>query len=253
MKKKDKKLLLAFLLLFGLLLALAVLSVWGRHRKIFDYGAHLDETVFSVDEVHVTLREFGYYIYEVEDYVNQQAKAYDSANPQSYWNVHFSAGKKSRFLKNMAKDTAVNTCLAEIIYADMAEKDGYELTVEEKDAATEQAAKLLDEMTKAQIEKTGLTQELVQKIELRKALAARYAEDYVQKVDLQGYEGEPLELISWKRCILPGRNLAKISCRICQKTTKSIVFWQNYRKYGKIELKKDLKIKKIFPKKDCTK
>ena len=94
MKKKDKKLLLAFLLLFVLLLVLAVLSVWGRHRKIFDYGAHLDETVFSVDEVHVTLREFGYYIYEVEDYVNQQAKAYDSANPQSYWNVHFSAGKK---------------------------------------------------------------------------------------------------------------------------------------------------------------
>ena len=72
MKKKDKKLLLAFLLLFGLLLVLAVLSVWGRHRKIFDYGAHLDETVFSVDEVHVTLREFGYYIYEVEDYVNQK-------------------------------------------------------------------------------------------------------------------------------------------------------------------------------------
>lgn len=49
----------------------------------------------------------------------------------------------------MAKDTAVNTCLAEIIYADMAEKDGYELTVEEKDAATEQAAKLLVEMTES--------------------------------------------------------------------------------------------------------
>lgn len=96
----------------------------------------------------------------------------------------------------MAKDTAVNTCLAEIIYADMAEKDGYELTAEEKDAATEQAAKLLTEMTKAQIEKTGLTQALVQKIELRKALAARYAEDYVQKADLNGYEGSPLELIS---------------------------------------------------------
>lgn len=96
----------------------------------------------------------------------------------------------------MAKDTAVNTCLAEIIYADMAEKDGYELTAEEKDAATEQAAKLLTEMTKAQIEKTGLTQAIVQKIELRKALAAKYAEDYVQKADLNGYEGSPLELIS---------------------------------------------------------
>lgn len=224
MKKKDKKLLLAFLLLFGLLLALAILSVWGRHRKIFDYEAHLDETVFSVDEVHVTLREFGYYIYEVEDYVNQQAKAYDSANPQSYWNVHFSAGKKSRFLKNMAKDTAVNTCLAEIIYADMAEKDGYELTVEEKDAATEQAAKLLDEMTKAQIEKTGLTQELVQKIELRKALAARYAEDYVQKVDLQGYEGEPLELISGNGAYFQDEILPKYHVVFVKKLLNQLYF-----------------------------
>ena len=214
MKKKDKKLLLAFLLLFGLLLVLAVLSVWGRHRKIFDYGAHLDETVFSVDEVHVTLREFGYYIYEVEDYVNQQAKAYDSANPQSYWNVHFSAGKKSRFLKNMAKDTAVNTCLAEIIYADMAEKD----------AAAEQAAKLLDEMTKAQIEKTGLTQELVQKIELRKALAARYAEDYVQKVDLQGYEGNPLELISGNGAYFQDEILPKYHVVFVKKLLNQLYF-----------------------------
>ena len=238
MKKKDKKLLLAFLLLFGLLLALAVLSVWGRHRKIFDYGEHLDETVFSVDEVHVTLREFGYYIYEVEDYVNQQAKAYDSANPQSYWNVHFSAGKKSRFLKNMAKDTAVNTCLAEIIYADMAEKDGYELTVEEKDAATEQAAKLLDEMTKAQIEKTGLTQALVQKIELRKALAAKYAEDYVQKVDLQGYEGEPLELISGNGAYFQSEILPKYHVVFVKKLLNQLYFGKITVNMEKQSLKK---------------
>ena len=224
MKKKDKKLLLTFLLLFGLILALAVLSVWGRHRKIFDYGAHLDETVFSVDEVHITLREFGYYIYEVEDYVNQQAKAYDSDNPQSYWNVHFSAGKKSRFLKNMAKDTAVNTCLAEIIYADMAKQEGYELTAEEKDAAMEQTAELLSKMTRAQLEKTGLTRELIQKIELRKALAAKYAEDYVQKVDLQGYEGEPLELISGNGAYFQNEILPKYHVDFAKEVLNELFF-----------------------------
>ena len=198
MKKKDKKLLLAFLLLFGLLLVLAVLSVWGRHRKIF-CGSKLRRGIL-------------------------QAKAYDSANPQSYWNVHFSAGKKSRFLKNMAKDTAVNTCLAEIIYADMAKQEGYELTAEEKDAATEQAAKLLDEMTKAQIEKTGLTQALVQKIELRKALAAKYAEDYVQKVDLQGYEGEPLELISGNGAYFQDEILPKYHVVFVKKLLNQLYF-----------------------------
>lgn len=224
MKKTDKKVLFVFLLLFGLLLALAVLSVWGRHRNTFDYEAHLDETVFSVDETDVTLREFGYYIYEVEAYVNQQAKTYDSGNPQSYWNVHFSAGKKSRFLKNMAKDTAVNTCLAEIIYADMAQQDGYELTAAEKDKATERAADLLANMTKVQIRKTGLTQELVQKIELRKALAARYAEDYVQKVDLQGYEGNPLELISGNGAYFQDTILPKYHVNFAKKLLNKLNF-----------------------------
>lgn len=224
MKKKDKKVLFICLLLFGVILALAVLSVRGRHRKIFDYEAHLDDTVLSVDETQVTLREFGYYIYEVEEYVNQQAKAYDPNNPQSYWNIHFSAGKKSRFLKNMAKDTAVNTCLAEIIYADMAEQNGYELTTEEKNAAMEQAAELLSKMTKAQIEKTGLTKELVQKIELRKALAARYAEDYVQKVDLHGYEGNPLELISGNGAYFQDTILPKHHVKFAKKLLNELHF-----------------------------
>ena len=224
MKKTDKKMLFAFLIIFGLILALAVLSVWGRHRKIFDYGAHLDETVFSVDETQVTLREFGYYIYEVEDYVDQQAKAYDSGNPQRYWNVHFSAGEKSRFLKNMAKDTAVNTCLAEIIYADMAKQEGYELTAEEKDMATEQAEELLSKMSKAQIRKTGLSRELVQKIELRKALAAKYAEDYVQKVDLQGYEGNPLELISGNGAYFQNTILPKHHVNFAKKLLNELYF-----------------------------
>lgn len=224
MKKKDKKVLILFLLLLCALIAGAVLSVWGRHRALFDYEAHLDETVFSVDETDVTLREFGYYIYEVEDYVNQQAKAYDAGNPQSYWNVHFSAGKKSRFLKNMAKDTAVNTCLAEIIYADMAKQEGYELTVEEKKAALEQASELLSKMTKAQIEKTGLTQELVEKIELRKALAAKYAEDYVQTIDLRDYEGNPSELISGNGAYFQNEILPKYHVDFAKKLLNELLF-----------------------------
>ena len=224
MKKKDKKVLFLFLLLFVVLIVVAIVSVRGRHRDIFDYEAHLDETVFSVDETDVTLREFGYYIYEVEAYVDQQAKAYDSGNPQSYWNVHFSAGKKSRFLKDMAKDTAVNTCLAEIIYAEMAENDGYELTLEEKNAASEQTAEIFSKMTKAQIKKTGLTEELVQKIELRKALAAKYAEDYVQHVDLQGYEGAPLELISGNGAYFQDTILPKYRVNFAKKLLRELHF-----------------------------
>lgn len=224
MKKKDKKVLFLFLFLFVALLVVAIVSVCSRHRDIFDYEAHLDETVFSVDETDVTLREFGYYIYEVEAYVDQQAKAYDSGNPQSYWNVHFSAGKKSRFLKDMAKDTAVNTCLAEIIYAEMAENDGYELTLEEKNAASEQTAEIFSKMTKAQIKKTGLTEELVQKIELRKALAAKYAEDYVQHVDLQGYEGAPLELISGNGAYFQDAVLPKYRVNFAKKLLRELHF-----------------------------
>ena len=58
----------------------------------FHYEDHLDEAIISVDGDDLTLREFGYYIYTTEEFVQKQAVLYDSEDPLHWWNTHFSAG-----------------------------------------------------------------------------------------------------------------------------------------------------------------
>ena len=54
--------------------------------------------------------------------------------------------------------------------------------------------------------------------------AAKYAEDYVQKVDLQGYEGEPLELISGNGAYFQDEILPKYHVVFVKKLLNQLYF-----------------------------
>ena len=47
----------------------------------FKYSAHLDETMVTVDGIDITLREYGYYVIQVEEFVQRQAVLYDPEDP----------------------------------------------------------------------------------------------------------------------------------------------------------------------------
>ena len=80
-----------------------------------------------IDDTDITLREFGYYIYEVEEFVQRQALLYDPENPKHWWNTHFSAGMDSQFVCDYAKKVAVNICVSDEIYYRLC-YDGNEFT-----------------------------------------------------------------------------------------------------------------------------
>jgi hypothetical protein len=65
-------------------LILVVAAICGKILSRFDYEDHLDEPVITVDDTDITLREFGYYIFEVEEFVQRQALLYDPENPK-HW------------------------------------------------------------------------------------------------------------------------------------------------------------------------
>ena len=46
-------------------------------NKEFVYNKHLDETVISIDDENITLKEFSYYVYIVEKQVNDMAIKYN--------------------------------------------------------------------------------------------------------------------------------------------------------------------------------
>ena len=119
-------------------LILVVAAICGKILSRFDYEDHLDEPVITVDDTDITLREFGYYIFEVEEFVQRQALLYDPENPKHWWNTHFSAGMDSQFVCDYAKKVAVNTCISDEIYYRAAISNGIALTgAEEKIAQGE--------------------------------------------------------------------------------------------------------------------
>lgn len=137
MNKSVRKAVVAIIIVNVFLI---VIAVCGHILGKFNYSDHLDEEVITVDDKDITLREFGYYIYEVEAFVQNQALLYDPENPGLWWNTHFSAGMDSQFVCDYAKRVAINMCIADEIYYRQALSQGLSLTSNEE-------AQVLDKIT----------------------------------------------------------------------------------------------------------
>ncbi|MDD3369042.1 MAG: hypothetical protein PHP50_09190 [Lachnospiraceae bacterium] len=210
-RRKPRKKAIPLLGVIGIfLLACMILTTNIIYHRLTDfrYEKHLDDIAVSVDGTSVTLRELGYYIYEVEAFGAERAKVYDAEDPLAFWNMHFSAGDNSAFVSELAKDTAYNTCVCDLIYEQMAIAEGYNLAGTGETEAEQSAQEFFDKLSLSQIDSTGLTLEAVTKIEKRRALAKRYATHYLEQSGFDGYEKNPTKELSadgdyYKNWILP--------------------------------------------------
>lgn len=208
MDKETKK---GFIVILGVVLVIFVvlgLDAWMKHKNKFVYEEHLEDVVITVNDRQMTLREFGYYIYDVETKIDKQARIYNPEDPLDYWNTYFNSGLEGGYVSEMALDAALGSCVCDMIYEDMARWNGYELTEEEREEAAKQAEVLYAKMSKTQKQTTGLTQELVAGVLERKALVVKFASEYFEDVDFTEYSGYREELVSYagdyyKEKILP--------------------------------------------------
>lgn len=207
-KKREKKNTAVLLVIVAVVLLLCAGSFLYQQSKVFVYEEYLDREILSVDGAGVTLREFGYYILSLEEFVNQQALLYDSSNPLAYWNKHFRAGIQGTFVSSMAQKKAYETCICDQIYYQMAVDAGYELDEKDKEKVDGLAEEFWKKQKPEQIEKTGISRDMVQTICEKKVLIAKFAKDYVRQIDFTGYQGYREELVSaggdyYKKEILP--------------------------------------------------
>ncbi len=180
----------------ALIAVIAFASVYIKQGRKFDYNEHLDEEVLSLDGTSVTLREFGFYIYEVESFTQQQARKYNHTDPLDYWNTHFSAGNDSQFVSELARDTAINACLGDLVYAHMARDAGFVLPEEKTEAIPDEVAKWMQEISPEQMDALGLSESIVKEVIERQTLAKAYAYEYSSQADLSGYSGDVAQLLS---------------------------------------------------------
>jgi len=197
MDRTNKKAVFFILIIILVGVAAVVCSRIYTMLTAFHYEEHLDEEVVTVDDVSVTLREFGYYIYTVEAYIQEQALLYNSDNPNQWWNTHFSAGLDSAFVCDYAKESAVSTCVCYEIYYQEAVRSGLSLDAAQEDEAAAQANEMLGKMNDYQRAATGLNEEMILEVRKKQLLASNYITSLAQATDFAGYLGEPHKLLNW--------------------------------------------------------
>ncbi len=194
MKRYGKKAVIAIILANIILI---VIAICGKILSRFDYADHLDEEVITVDGSGITLREFGYYIYGVEDFVQNQALLYDPENPKHWWNTHFSAGLDSQFVCDYAKKVALNLCTADEIYSQEAAGSGIALSSDEENRAEDEGRKMYAGMSHLQLESTGLDEKTILAMSRKHALASKYSMHLMESVDSIAQSSEPEKLVNW--------------------------------------------------------
>ena len=187
--------IISFIAIF-LLICYSLYSKWQKEKNIFVYEEHLNDIVVTVGEQPVTLREFGYYIAKLEKDVQEKALIYNPKDPMEYWNVHFSAGLDSGYMFEYAWNYALADCVCDLIFVQEAQDKGYSLSENGYKQAKIQADKFYTMLSTEQIEKTGLTIDLITMVEERRLLVQLYTNSFMEVNELSEYVDNIMECIS---------------------------------------------------------
>ena len=167
LKKSVKKTIIAIISVLAVFVVIGLLIgviLYVKKLNRFEYKDHLDEVVITVDQRNITLREFGYYVYQIEGYTQEQALVYNPDNPAEWWNTHFSSGPDSQFVCDYAKDVAVNLCIADEIFYEEAKKQGLELNEDGDEKVKTDTQEMINKMDSVQMSSTGLDEKIISEI-----------------------------------------------------------------------------------------
>ena len=227
LKKSVKKTIIAIISILAVFVVIGLLIgviLYVKKLNRFEYKDHLDEVVITVDQRNITLREFGYYVYQIEGYAQEQALVYNPDNPVEWWNTHFSSGPDSQFVCDYAKDVAVNLCIADEIFYEEAKKQGLELNEDGDEKVKTDTQEMINKMDSVQMSSTGLDEKIISEFKKKQLLSATYAEFLVNTIDFSEYDEDPYKLINWDGAYYQEEILPKHSVQINDELLGKITF-----------------------------
>lgn len=177
-----------FVVIIAALMAAVLLSC-GK-REIND---NLDETVFTIGDEKIDLREAMYYVMERESNYNSAALQDNPEHPEKYWDSYlFAAG--TRF-KTWVKNQAFDICVCDNVYYQEAAANGYELELSDQIIAFDEAESLYGTMTDKQKEQTGLTVDSLYNIMLKIKYRSKYVEELLKGEEIKTYGDNPQQAL----------------------------------------------------------
>lgn len=161
-------------------LSLMSLSLSACGKKEVLPADNKEEVILTIDDREVTLGDLAYYIYSVEQLVQQQAYVYDKDDPTLYWKLY----TNGKFLKLLAKDMCLERAERDFILADEADNKGIKLSEEQTEGARDFAEETFSDIDSTIINRLGLTQDMLTETILRAQLAEYYAKTIVEEESL---------------------------------------------------------------------
>ncbi|MCM1258310.1 MAG: hypothetical protein NC307_10730 [Roseburia sp.] len=174
-KKVSKKQLAVFGVAVIVFTIVAWIGAQSRAKKMGKviYAENLDEVIATVDQIPITLKDFGIYAVHEETLVQQQARVYDD-DTKKYWNAHTNGG----FLKLTARDAAIDLLIHDAIFYRMAEETGIYLDENEREYLANEQMDFWNDLEEEQREKLAMSKEEVEDAFLKMALAQKMQQQY---------------------------------------------------------------------------
>ncbi len=166
-------------------------------NKEFVYNKHLDETVISIDDENITLKEFSYYVYIVEKQVNDMAIKYNPDDTNEFWNTYFKNSLDSVFTRDYAKQLAKDLCEYDYIMEKETVVHNLYVTESEKDSLRTEAKDTYNDFTQKAKDNTQLSEDDIFNILCRRKLAEKYAIRAATQVKADGFEGDSSSLLDY--------------------------------------------------------
>lgn len=212
---KNKKAEIIVIIISAVLIAVIFVMLIGFNKnKDFVYNKHLDETVISIDDENITLKEFSYYVYIVEKQVNDMAIKYNPDNPNDFWNTYFKNSLDSVFTRDYAKQLAKDLCEYDYIMEKETAVHNIYVTESEKESLRSDAKDTYDDFSQKAKDNTKLSEDDIYNILCRRKLVEKYASRAATQVKADGFEGDSTSLLDYdgdyyKEVIKAGYNITE--------------------------------------------
>ncbi len=144
-RKNSPNTIILISVIVCIFLGLGVCLIYRSVTK-FHYEKVLDQEAISTADGAIRLRDLSYYFMMEEESVNEIALTYDENNPKAYWGLYIN----NTFVNKEAKETAIDYCLRDTLYAHKATEEGFCLSKEEQGEIHTKATMMLEDMTEKQ-------------------------------------------------------------------------------------------------------
>ncbi len=195
---KKKRAEIIVIIICSILIAIIfVMLIAFNKNKDFVYNKHLNETVITIDDENITLKDFSYYVYIVEKQINDMAIKYNPDDPNDFWNTHFKNSLDSVFTRDYAKQLAKDLCEYDYIMEKETAVHNIYVTESEKESLRSDAKDTYDDFSQKAKDNTKLSEDDIYNILCRRKLVEKYATRAASQVRKDGFEGDSASLLDY--------------------------------------------------------